>query len=112
MQSRIAPVGSAQYVKTRIRIAATRLGWKYGRTRDVWYADPRVSIKPSELRKIEQVAGLKYGQEEIRSIDQLIANADALLMGNDPDFVGAFVAAFRTFASTLDRTRASRRGDE
>lgn len=112
MRTRIAPVGSAQYVETRIRLSANVLKWSFSRARDVWYADPRVSLKPRELRDIETVAGVVYGRAEVRTTEQLIANADALLMGNDPDFVGAFVAAFRTFTGALDRSRAQRRTGE
>ena len=111
MQERIAPLGTAQFVSTRIRNAARRLGWSYSRAKDVWYADPRVSIKPRELRRIEEIAGVRYGRQEVREIDAILSRADALLMGSDPDFVGAFVAALRTFAGALDRSRTSR-GDE
>lgn len=103
LQSRVAPVGSAQNVETRIRNSARRLGWKFSRARDVWYGDQRVSIKPLELRKIEEITGVRYGQEEVRDIDALIAQADALLMGTDPDFVGAFVAALRSMVGASDR---------
>lgn len=101
----IAPHGG---VKERIRDAAVALGWKYSRARTRWSADERASVKPKELRRITEVTGIEYGHEELRSVEQLIANADALLMGNDPDFVGAFVAAFRTFAGALDRSRTGR----
>jgi hypothetical protein len=104
LQSRVAPIGSAQNVETRIRNAARRLGWKFSRARDVWYGDQRVSIKPQELRKIEEVTGVRYGREEVRDIDALIAQADALLMGTDPDFVGAFVAALRSLVGAQDRS--------
>lgn len=104
LQKNIAPkrMGS---VKERIREAAVALGWKHSRARTVWYADERASLKPKELRKVEEVSGVNYGQQEVRSVEQLIANADALLMGNDPDFVGAFVTALRTLAGALDRSR-------
>ena len=110
LQSRVAPIGSAQNVETRIRNAARRLGWKFSRARDVWYGDQRVSIKPLELRKIEEVTGVRYGREEVRDIDALVAQADALLMGTDPDFVGAFVAALRSLVGADHR--AGTRGDE
>lgn len=106
MRERIAPRGS---VKERIRNAALALGWKFSRARTVWYADERASLKPRELRRVEEIAGVEYGREEFRSVDRLIANADALLMGSDPDFLGAFVAAFRTFAGALDRARTGGR---
>jgi hypothetical protein len=104
MRSKIAPVGSAQYVETRIRKAARLLNWRFSRARDVWYADPRVSLKARELRDIETVAGVEYGRAELRSNDELISQADALLLGTDPDFAGAFVTALRAFVGALHRT--------
>ncbi len=71
----IAPHGG---VKERIRDAAVALGWKYSRARTIWYADERASVKPKELRRITEVTGIEYGHEELRSVEQLIANADAL----------------------------------
>lgn len=108
LKEHVAPRGSERNISARIRLAARRLEWKYSRTETLWYADERASIKPGEIRRIEEVTGLEFGRQELRSVEDLIANADALLMGNDPDFVGAFVAAFRTFASAMDRARASR----
>lgn len=101
LQNDIAPTGS---VKDRVRHAARTLGWKYSRTRTIWYADERASIKPRELRRIEEVTGVEYGRQERREVDAIIAKADALLMGNDPDFHGPFAAAVRAFFGALDRT--------
>lgn len=109
MQSRIAPVGSAQFVETRIRAAALALRWKFSRAKDVWYADPRVSLKPRELRKIEEVAGVQYGRAEVQEIDLLIGRADALLMGHDPDFHSPFVDALRALIGAVDRAGAQKR---
>lgn len=92
-------------VKERIRSAARELGWKYSRTKAVWYADDRVSLKAKELRQIEEVTGIAYGRKERAEVDALISKADALLMGNDPDFHGPFVAAIRAFFGALDRSR-------
>jgi hypothetical protein len=112
LQVDIAPVGSAQYVETRIRLAATALKWSFSRARTVWYADERASIKPKELRRIEEVTGIEYGRQELRSVEQLIANADALTMGTDPDFASAFATALRAFAGAFHRPRASDRSDD
>jgi hypothetical protein len=112
MRSKIAPVGSAQYVETRIRKAARLLNWRFSRARDVWYADPRVSLKARELRDIETVAGVQYGRAELRTNDQLIAQADALLEGVHEDFHRPFVAAFRAFFGALDRSGAGGRNDD
>jgi len=44
LQSRIAPpsIGS---VKARIRHASRKLGWSHSRTKDTWYADPRIALR-------------------------------------------------------------------
>jgi hypothetical protein len=104
LKNDIAPLGSAENVKARIRLAARRLGWSFTRTKDVWYADPRVSIAGEELRAIEQVSGVTYGRSEARSVDDLIARAEALLDGNDADFHRPFVAALRAFVGAIYRT--------
>lgn len=103
LRDRIAPpyLGS---VKARIRHAARKLGWSFTRTRDAWYADPKISISGRELTRVEQVSGLEYARKELRSIDDLIAKADALLDGPEADFHRPFVAAFRAFIGALDRS--------
>lgn len=104
LQRYVAPQASGQNIKDRIRIASRRLGWSFSRTKDVWYADPRVSISVDEMREIEEAAGIKYGRAEVRTIDDLIAKADALLDGQDADFHRPFVDAFRAFIGALDRS--------
>lgn len=69
--------------------------WTPNRVRDFWNADERVVPNADELRDIEEITGLRYGREEIRTAEQLIARADALLESQDSDFYGAFVAALR-----------------
>jgi hypothetical protein len=103
MRDRIAPPGSAASKGERVRAAARALSWKFSRARDVWYADERVSIRPSELRKIEELAGVSYGQKELRELGELIARADALLEGQDADFYRPWVDAFRAFVGALHR---------
>ena len=98
MRERIAPPGSAASKGERIMLAATRLRWKLSRAATVWYGDERVSLKPRELRKIEEVSGVKYVLEELRTNDDLIANAEALLAGHEADFYSAFIAALRSVA--------------
>lgn len=104
MRNRIAPPGSAASKGERITAAARALKWKQSRAAGVWYGDDRISIKPRELRKIEEKSGVTYaeyieaGREEIRSNDDLIANAEALLAGNEAAFYSAFVAALRALA--------------
>lgn len=103
----VAPPGIGP-VKARIRHAARRLGWTHNRTRDVWYADPRISIHCDEMRAIEEASGIRYGKQEIREIDAYIARADALLAGQDPDFHRPFIAAMRAFFGALDSSRTGR----
>lgn len=82
-------------VSARIRKASRDLGWSYTRTRDAWYADPRISIKPAELFRVEAVSGLVYAREELRKNDTAIQTANALLDGQDTRLVRTLVAAFR-----------------
>ena len=103
LKTRIAPptVGS---VKARITHAAWKLGWSISRTKDAWYADPRISIDGEELTRVEQVSGLEYAKRELQSLDDLIAKADALLDGPEADFHRPFVDAFRAFIGALNRS--------
>jgi hypothetical protein len=104
----IAPRSAGANVKDRIRYGARVLGWSFTRTKDVWYADPRVSLSGAELRDIEDKSGISYGRAEARSVKQLIAQADALLEGTDEDFHRPFVAAIRALFGALDRTGTPR----
>lgn len=99
----VAPPGAGVNIRDRIRVAARRLGWGYSRTRDAWYADPRISISADELRAIEKTTGLHYGRQEVASINEIIARADALLDGNEADFYRPFVDAVRAMARAFNR---------
>lgn len=101
LRTRVAPHGS---VSSRIRDAARRLGWSYSRTKDLWYEDPCVSVKPRELRKIEEYTGVSYGREEVSEIDALITRADALLDSQDPNLRSAVAIAVRAIVGALAGT--------
>ena len=103
LRQHIAPpsIGS---VKTRIRHASRRLGWSHSRTKDAWYADPRISISADEIRAVEEQTGLRYARQEMRTNDELIASMSALLAGNEADFYSAFVTALRSLARPNHRT--------
>lgn len=92
LRERIAPpsVGS---VKQRIVHAARKTGWSQSRVRDLWYADPRVSIKAEQLLEIEALTGLEYARLEVSANDAAIERATALLGGADQDFIRTVVAA-------------------
>ncbi|QIG75049.1 hypothetical protein EVC14_051 [Rhizobium phage RHph_I3_18] len=102
LRTEIAPP-SIGGVQARIRSAAHALGWSYTRTKDAWYADPRISIKPEELFRIEAVSGLTYAREEMRKNDEAIERANALLGGQDPRLIRTLVAAFREALGLRDR---------
>lgn len=109
MQTGLAPrhIGS---VKERLR-HSTRLlakrNWTANRVRDLWYNDPRASApKWEEITDLEELTGLQYARQEVRTNDQLISYADALLMGSDPDFASAFVTALRSVVGLRNRSRA------
>lgn len=106
LKSHIAPPSVASSVGARIRAASRKLKWTFNRTKDIWYADERVSIKPKELRTIEEVSGVRYGQQEIREIDNLINRATELLVDEDQDIARTLITALRAVISSLDRTRA------
>lgn len=92
LRERIAPpsIGS---VKQRIVVAARKTGWSQSRIRDLWYADPRVSIKAEQLIKIEALSGLEFARQEVRTHDAAIQRATDLLGGEDSHLVRAVVAA-------------------
>ena len=114
MQERIAPkaLGLVKVRLPRAQSILGRCGWTKNRVRDLWYLDPRAA-EPTweEITDLEQITGLKYARQELRSTEQLIAQADALLMGTDPDFIGAFVAALRAFFGAPDRSGTQGRGE-
>lgn len=95
MRERIAPAGAAESKGERIALAAKRLRWKPSRAKDVWYRDERVSLKPREMRRIEEVTGVAYGRREVAEVDLLISRADTLLEGQDADFYRPFADALR-----------------
>lgn len=92
LRERIAPpsVGS---VKQRIVMAARKTGWSQSRVRDLWYADPRVSIKAEQLIKIEALSGLEFAREEVRAHDAAIERATAILGSEDAHLIRSVVAA-------------------
>lgn len=97
LRGRVAPPSFGS-TKARIRHASRQMGWSANRTKDAWYADPRISISADELREIERKTGLRYAQEELRTNEDLINKASALLVGHEADFYSAFFAALRSLA--------------
>jgi len=90
--------------RQKVKGERRELQWSENRVRDCWYADPRISPNADQIRDLEEITGLRYGREELASVETLIARADTLLEGADADFYRPFVAAFRAFARALDRS--------
>ncbi|MCY1227193.1 hypothetical protein D9M72_394550 [compost metagenome] len=106
LRDEIAP-RSLGSVQTRIAIAARELRWSYTRTKDVWYADPKISIRGDELSRIEAVSGLLFqARQEVRKNDDAIARAEALLGSQDPHLIGEIVAALLKMVGVQNRTGA------
>ncbi len=115
LRERVAPraIGSVKQRLERATRDLVRRNWSRNRVRDLWYADPRASAPQwTEIADLEELTGLKYARQEVRTNDQIIAYADALLMGGDPDFVGPFVAAIRALLGAVDRAGVARRTDK
>lgn len=108
MKKKIAPPSVASGIGARILAASRALKWSFTRTKDVWYADVRVSISPKELRKVEEVSGVKYGQQELSEYDELISRATQILGHDDKDLVGPLAIAMRAFLSALDSSRTGK----
>lgn len=109
MREIIAPPGCAPSKSERIREAARKLHWKYSRAFSVWYADERVSLKPRELRDIEELIGAIYAQEartELRANDEIIERANAFLEREGPSVRRAAATALRALIGLLDRPGA------
>lgn len=104
MQRVIAPPGTAASKGERLRLAQQKLRWTHSRTRDVWYGDTRVSIKPRELRQVEEISGVQYGQQELAELTALIVRADTILAGSDANFDRPFADAIRAFVGAFHRT--------
>ena len=103
LRNHVAPPGIGS-VKARLRHAARTLGWAPSRVRDAWYADDRMAIRADEIRQIERKTGLQYGRAELRTNQELIDSATAILGTVDPDFHGPFIAAIRALAGAFNRT--------
>jgi hypothetical protein len=104
LKAEIAPP-SLGSVQERIRHAAQVLRWSYTRTKDAWYADPRISISPDELFRVEAVSGLKYAREEMRTNDAAIERATALLGGEDTHLIRTVVTAVFAALGLSNSTR-------
>lgn len=108
LRNNVAPRAMGS-VKVRLSHAASilkRRKWTANRVRDLWYRDARASApKWEEIRDLEELTGLRCGREELHEVDALIANADRLLNGTDPDFHRPFVAALRALFGAAAGTR-------
>jgi hypothetical protein len=111
LQGHVAPktLGPVKVRLPHAQSVMKRKGWTANRVRDLWYLDPRASEpKWEEINDLEQITGLQYARQELRTNDQLISQADALLEGVHADFYGPLVAALRAFTSAMAGPRTGR----
>lgn len=101
MQENIAPKEISSNIDVRIQHAARRLGVKKSRAKSLWYADPSAVVSGAELKKIERVSGLEYARQELRSLDQIIADLDRLSHTTDQGFYRVFASALRGAATAI-----------
>lgn len=106
LKMHVAPASLSSHIGERVRAAAITLRWSHSRTKDIWYADERVSIKPRELRQIEEITGVRYGREELAEIDALITRADTILVDQGPRSNSPIIAALRALVGAFDRPGA------
>lgn len=102
LHTRIAPPTYGS-VKARINRCARHLKWSPSRVRDVWYADPRVSLKAEELQQIERESGLSYARKEIEENNKLEQRIATLIGGKNPPLYRLLVAAIREALGDMDR---------
>lgn len=115
LHTRIAPPSISSDIGARVRHASRALGWSFSRTKDCWYGDDRVAIRPAELRKIAEKTGEFYdlqnvqrGRAESAEIAEIMSQAEALLESGDADFYRAFTDGLRAFIGAFHSARASR----
>lgn len=92
LRTRIAPptIGS---VKARRRHVTRQLGWSPSRVKDIWYADPRISISADEIRQVQDITGIfDDAKRELRRNEELI-DAAAAILGDAPEGVLSIILA-------------------
>lgn len=101
MQEKIAPISYSSHIGERILLAARRLKWNPSRAKSVWYQQESTVINGAELKQVERVSGLIYAKEELRQIDQIIADLERLGNTTDQDFYISFASALRSAATAI-----------
>jgi hypothetical protein len=83
----VAPVQGAT-IRERILFAARKLGWRYSRTRDVWYEQARRidAGEMDQLRRTMDARKLQEATNEYRDLRARIARIEAALLASDEDF--------------------------
>ena len=102
LHTRIAPPNYGS-VKARINRCARCLKWSPSRVRDVWYGDPRVSLKAEELQQIERESGIKYARNELEELEHIERKLVELL-GKDQGFRSIIASAIREALGDMDRS--------
>lgn len=86
-------------IKAVLRRVSRKLAdWNPSRVRDVWYRDPRVKIRATEvehLRALVKRKAQKADVDELVEIRTRVARIERLLEAADPAFAGPTIAAAR-----------------
>lgn len=81
-------------VGTRVRAAATRLGWRFSRTNDIWYAQARRidAFEKEQLKQLEAkrqaAAERRISRDEYSRLRDRIARLEAALAISDEEHSG------------------------
>jgi hypothetical protein len=94
MQIMLRLAGGKGSVRERIRRASRLTGLPWSRTKDIWYADPRVLVRIEELQKA-RTAALEALRHEHRRAAELLSRLESL---QDEEFHSAQVDALRRVA--------------
>ncbi len=86
------PGRPGETVKAALQRACRHLtGWPPSRVRDLWYADPRISVSADEMNRLRAAARREREEEqeardELQSIKATLARIEALLLADANPF--------------------------
>lgn len=108
VRSLAEPCPAGDSVKAAIRRSARKLhGWRVSRVKDLWYADPRVSVRGDELNELRAADRAKKREQEAkdgyRQMLSRIARLEQMLCVSGQDFDGDQADASRDMDGAADR---------
>lgn len=107
MTREIVPAMDGQNGKSRIAIAARKLGWKWSRARAVWHGDSRIRLRSEEADQLRAALARKKSEatNDLHQLRSEMARLASLLERIDPDFHSADIDPLRHAVRQMDRTR-------